>query len=166
MKRIAFSLLAFTILFTSCNLIYCPSKETFLTSYTDFVESVEAKRKKEDKDWRSSDIQFKEYADNCYQKYKDEMDLKEKKTFWAQTLKYYFNRHDGDLNAAYDDAKENLSDDFNKDLEELAKRADEDVVQLMKDLFKDDLKKGVDNVLEVLNELGEEFKKALEEKDN
>ena len=51
-------------------------------------------------------------------------------------------------------------------MKELARNADEDVVKLMKDLFKDDLKKGVDSVLGVLNELGKEFKKALDEKEN
>lgn len=164
MKLLNTTLILCLLLLSSCNLMHCPTKEAFIRSYSEFVQDVEQKRIDKATTWTSEDQQFKDYVDRCYQEFKSELTLEEKKTFWSKTLKYYYNRYEGNLTKAYDDAKANLSDDFNKDINEMIKNADGDILEMVKDLFGKDLKKGIDGILDAINDFGEKLKEELESK--
>ncbi len=157
-------LLALIFSMVSCNVMNCPTKESFLSSYDDFVKEIKTLNESEHKNWASYDERFKDFANRCYPDFREKMSKEEKKEFWSNTIKYYVNRYDGDLEKAYSEAKNTLSDEFNQDIEDLLNNSG-DAFQLMKELFKDDLKKGLDGILDVLNELGSDLKESLDEVD-
>ncbi len=162
MKGVSFLVLVSIIIISSCNLMHCPNKESFLTSFEAFVDKAEKKRMDKADNWTSEDAEFKDYVDRCYQEFKNDLSIEEKKLFWTKTLKFYYNRYNGDLSDAYDDAKQNLSKDFNKDINEMLKDGDRDVLKMAKDLFGNDIKKGLDSVLDAINDLGDKLKEELE----
>jgi hypothetical protein len=157
-------ILLITLLLTSCNVLHCPTKEAFLRSYGEFVTTVEIKRDNDNKDWTNVENDFKDYADRCYSEFKSDFTSEDKAQFWTNTIKYYLARFDGDINKAYNDAKSRHSDDFVDDLQDFLSSGNADVISMFKNLFKDDINKGVDDALDALQNLGENIKEALEEK--
>lgn len=150
------------IILHSCDVAKCITKDQFITSYSTFVDQVEEMRRSQKTDLSSTDEDFKAYMNSCYEQFRDKLTLEEKKTIWKKTLKYYYNRFGTDFKAARQHAKENFSDRYNQDLEEVLKNADKDIANLFKDLFKDDIGKTIDGVLDFLNDVGDQLKKELD----
>lgn len=154
----------FTILFTSCNLMNCPDKDTFISSYLSFVEEVKSLNQKNNVSWEQTDAQFEDYVDRCYPAFKHQFSNEDAKKFWSSTVKYYYNRYNGDLSEAFDHAEKQFSEDFENDMQKYLDQIDDDAIGFFKEIFKDDIKKGVDGVLDFLNELGNEIKQEVDNK--
>ena len=161
--QLKFSIISLVFLVSSCNYIHCPSKDAFLDSYETFVLKVEQKRLDKAKDWSADEKIFEDYADRCYEEYKYEFTIEDKSRFWTSTLKYYYNRYNGNLDEAFKNVTEKLSNDFEKDFNQILMNGDKEIMNMAKELFRDDIIKGVDDVLEVIIDVGEKIKESLEE---
>ena len=161
--RFTFFILSLMTLISSCDYLHCPNKDAFLDSYETFVLKVEQKRLDGSNEWENEEKIFKDYANRCYDEYKSDFTSEDKSRFWTSTLKYYYNRFNGNINEAFKNAEQELSEDFKKDLNFMLENGDDEIIKIAKDLFSEDIKRGVDGVLEVLNDLGDKIKESLEE---
>ena len=152
--RYLFFIALITFMNSSCMLDECGgSKERFINKFENFVEEIDkADLNYSDDEWEKLDVQFESYIDNCYERYEEEMTVKEIKQFWRSSMKYYYQRFGTGI------ARE-LFGKGNGTLKKLRKKLekfkDEDLEDAM-----DDLKSETKRLQEELEELRE----ALQDK--
>jgi len=99
MKITYFIFLSAFIMLNSCQLDECGrSKDKFLDRYYSLIEKVT----KEDvyfteKEWEKNDEKFRAFVEECYDKFEPEMTRREKRRFWAKSLRYQYERHGKDF---------------------------------------------------------------------
>jgi len=72
------------------------SKEAFLKDYYRLVdEAAAAKLPVSDSRWEKYDERFRAYVEECYDLYEPELRPKERRLFWAKSMKYYAERYGG-----------------------------------------------------------------------
>lgn len=141
----------------------CISKESFIESYSDFADEVEDYRRDKKDNWSNVDQRFENFVESCYQSHKDDLTIEEKTEFWKKTIKYYYNRYNGDLEEAFDDVETRFSEEAQDDLEEIFESENLEIKSLISDLFKEDLNNLLDTFLDKINEFGEKAKEKLDE---
>ncbi len=89
------SLLALLGGMQSCSLDPCgASKDIFLERYNAFMVEVKAAELNvSDEGWQAYDEQFKTFVEVCYEGFESEMSGREKRRFWTQAMRYYYNRY-------------------------------------------------------------------------
>ena len=149
--------------FLSCDsIVHCGSKDAFIKNYSKFTTDLrEHAEKLEAQDWKAIDDEFKMYVDECYPKYKEQLSLSEKLSFWKGTLSYavHKNGNDGNINIQLNDVKIDLADEF-KDLSIESKK---ELEKFIKDEFGRDLEDAIDRIVDEIHNLGDELKSWLKE---
>ncbi len=160
MKRIL--LLSLVIIGVSCNTpqVKCPNKKSFLNSFEDFVSDVkEHYRDISINDWESIDKEFELYADQCYEKYEDELSIGEKVDFVKNTLTYayYKGKVDGDIDIDLSDLH------ISEDLEDISIESKEELEKFIKEELGQDIEEALDDLMDGMKDISEEIKNWLKE---
>ena len=146
------SALILVIALSGCQFSPCGfNKTSFLSRHEYLVEQAKENRKKwDDKDWEKNDAAMKQFVEECYEQYEDEMSNKETSKFWTSTASYYFSRFgNGFLRELSDDGSE-LSLTLEKGFDSIKGNPEE----ILKEVFKD----SGEEIREAVNELGDELK--------
>lgn len=152
------TLLLFSLSLMSCDMTFqCSSKESFLNSFERFHKDLEKHHNDlTEADWTEVDEEFKSFVDNCYEKYKSDLSLKEKIDFWKNTLSYHLYRGKPLEELA-------LEMDLEKELNDLGLQGKKELEDFFKDEIKPELGEAIDEILNEVNNLGEQLKKWLDE---
>ncbi len=122
MKIIHFFSVIFISVFilSSCQVIQCGAdKKAFLSKYDQFISRVDRlDMDVSDTGWEKYDRQLKQYIEECYDHFEDDLTTKEKRRFWMNTLKYYATRYgEGILNEL--SKKDSISEKIERNIEEV-----------------------------------------------
>ncbi len=160
MKSFFFAFMMITIL-SNCNFnSQCLSKEAFLSGYDKFTTDVEKHYKElKSEDWIDIDKEMKTYVEQCYPKYKEQLSIEEKVSFWKNTLSYGLYR--GDKSNSY---KLNLDIDYEKELEELTEQGRKEIESFIQKELKPELNDIIDEVVKEVDNLGSKLKEWLNDK--
>ncbi len=92
----AFTIAALAVLFwTGCSRNACGAdKSDFLDAYYQLLaEAKAADLPASDPRWADYDEAYRSYVEECYDQHAPTMSRREKRRFWAQSLKYYYQRY-------------------------------------------------------------------------
>lgn len=151
--------MALCLLFSNCDLdSNCMSKESMISNYGEFIGDVKTHHEQLDNsDWLDIDQEFKGYVESCYQKYKDDMSISEKVSFWKQTLSYGVYR--GSSKGTYE---LDLDIDYESEINELSAQGRQELESYLREEIKPELDKTIDGVVKEVEKLGDELKNWLE----
>ena len=143
---------------SSCNFnSECLSKEAFLSGYEKFSNDVEKHyRDLKADDWVDIDKELKVYVEQCYPKYKEELSIEEKVSFWKNTLSYGLYR--GDKSNSY---QMDLDIDYEKELDELTEQGRMEIERFFQKELKPELNDIIDEVVKEVDNLGGKLKEWL-----
>jgi len=152
------------ILFYSCQQDACLSKDQFFSSFETFIDEIEkSKDNLTDEQKIAFEDRYRNIVNNCYKKYKDQLDLDEKQDFWIKSVKSYLKLHDGNINVFL---KDDEDDPFNQyvqnEIEELIEESGDDFSTLISDLIKDEIPNIIDMFIDGLGKFNEELKEKLD----
>ena len=134
----------------------CPDKASFIKSFDDTISSISDKdHELSDRDWTEIDDDVKDLLDMCYMKYKEELSLTDKIEVFKNLMIYEVHRDLSDLNLQ--------SFDLNKEFDELGANGAREIERFVKEELGQSLENTIDDVLENINDLGEELKRWLRE---
>jgi hypothetical protein len=154
-------ILLFAGLFVQCQMItHCNDKETFIQNYEKFTEDLKTHHRDLQKsDWTAIDREFEMYVDECYPKFKAELSLSEKVTFWKSTLAYtaYRGKGEMDIDIKINDLKIELSNEMN----DLSIESKKELEIFIKEELRPELEEAIDEVVETIKEVGDELKSWL-----
>lgn len=153
---LTFSFFAFL---SACNIdTNCMSKEAMITNFDKFIKDVEQHHEKlEQSDWAHIDEELKAYIETCYPKFKEDMNVSEKVTFWKQTLSYGVYR--GSASGSY---QLDIDIDYETELNELTAQGRQEIEAFIREELKPDLDKTIDGVVKEVEKLGDELKNWLD----
>lgn len=160
MKSFLFAFTAMAVL-SSCNFnSQCLSKDAFLTGYDKFSADVEKHYKElKTEDWVDIDKELKVYVEQCYPKFKENLSIDEKVSFWKHTLSYGLYR--GDKSDSY---KLDLKIDYEKELDELTEQGRKEIESFIQKELKPELNDIIDEVVKEVDNLGNKLKEWLDDK--
>ena len=145
--------------FSSCVDKYCPDKEKFLLSYSDFTNDVSDHYNAfETEDWTKLDKEYKHYVDTCYPKFKSGMDIKDKVDFLKLTFMYNVYREESQ---SAPDVDKLQTTNLKEEIQELGDDAQHELEKYIKDTLGRELENAVDDILDGLNEIGDQIKDWL-----
>lgn len=83
------------LFFSACTRSTCGADKTaFLDQYHDLLEEARsADLPASDPGWSKYDAAFRSYVEECYDIHEPEMTGREKRQFWRQSLRYYYQRY-------------------------------------------------------------------------
>ncbi len=157
--RIQLSVLIVLIILccSRCTVVqHCPDKDSFLSNYDELIEQInEEEDSYNESDWTAKDTEIKEFLDICYVKYKEELSLKDKIRVMKNTVVY----------SAYRDIKDLKleSYDLKNEIENIGEDGKREIERFIKDELGPNLESAIDDVIEGINDLGEELKSWLKE---
>ncbi len=159
--KMRYFLLFFSFFFLcSCSLdTTCMSKESFLSNFDKFSKDLKENHELlEESDWMSIDQEFTNFVDNCYPKFKSDLSIEEKVSFFKNTLSYgyYKGSKDGSLDI-------DLKLDIEGELRDLSVQGKEELKNFIKKEFGADLETAIDDLIEGIKEIGEELKDWLKD---
>ena len=149
--------LVFAIALVQCTVVQqCPDIESFIKSFDDTISSISDKNHElSDRDWIKIDDDVKDLLDVCYMKYKEELRLTDKVEVFKNLMIYEVHRDLSDLNLQ--------SFDLNNEFDELGANGAREIERFVKEELGQSLENTIDDVLENINDLGEELKRWLRE---
>lgn len=157
--NILFILLVGILAISSCQLDPCANKEKFLASFDTFVEDIsESEKELTLEQWKKHDVKFKKYLEDCYVNHKEDLLASEKKSFWANTIRYYYERHGNSFFAELSDETDPLAELMEKELSEVFNNPQEAIIALVKEEYGEDITQSIDKVVDEIKKLGEELK--------
>jgi DNA-directed RNA polymerase subunit L len=151
MKRLSTAtIVIFLIVLGSCE----PStKEQYLQHYKSFIDEItERGVKYSASDWERADAKFKQFDQELYNKFKEELTFEEKMKVAAYKVKYNSIKAASEVNRAYGTY---LKEDVEKIKKKIKYYVENDMEQ--------DLDKLLDEVKEVSKDLHKELKKLIDE---
>ena len=102
------------------------SKDAFLQDYFNLVEEAAAANLPvSDSGWKKYDERFRAYVEECYDLYEPELSGKERRRFWAKSMKYYAERYGGGALQELGDKKEKAAGKVKEEVEKIWKDAGE-----------------------------------------
>lgn len=156
-----FFLLIIVSFLTNCEMAtHCQNKDRFIHNFEKFAKDIrEHSKELEEKDWVAVDKEFELYVDQCYPKFKDELSLSEKISFWKSTLAYtsYRSAASGDIHLKINDLKIDLSGEMN----ELSIESKQELEKYIKEELRPELEDAIDEVVDAIKEVGDELKNWL-----
>jgi hypothetical protein len=156
--RIFIALVLISIFLSSCDVLVCPDKDTYLKSIEEFDNDLKAK-KNEDVSSLSNDFEL--LMTKCYAKYAPEMSITEKKEVWKKALTYEYFSNGKNLKSAIDTTLALFKNDKDLNAKLLIDNLSGDMKEVFKDLFGDDINKAIDDVMNDINVLGDKLKEML-----
>lgn len=140
-------LLSFAMIFL---IISCTpaTKDDYMAEYAEFIESVEEKKNQDEvTDWETFDKKYDYYSEELYEKFKDDLTLKDVIKVNAYKLRFEAQRHKSsffdslfskeDINEVRSKLEDYIKNDMDKDVDKLveeAQRVSEEFGQAVKDL--------------------------------
>ena len=149
---------ALVILIVSSCLIPA-SKERYLANFERFVNNVEKNSKEfKRKDWRWADKRYRLYSDNWYEKFREELSLKEQLQIAGMKIRYQALKENSKMQRIVD---EKLAEDLEKLGEDMGKYFDENLERDMDRLTKGAREIG-DSAVKVVEDILKEIGKKKE----
>lgn len=151
MKKTMYLLLVITML-SSCDMMPCLTKESFISSSNDtFAEFKEDKVKLSDVQWLEIDNKMESYLSDCYPKYVEELSSEELKIFWLNTSQYFIKR-------AYKgpEMKKSLQELYASHFEKYMEKMGNKFADRFKDLININVDNAVDKFFDLLSTWGKE----------
>jgi len=149
---------ALVILIVSSCLIPA-SKERYLANFERFVNNVEKNSKEfKRKDWRWADKRYRLYSDNWYEKFREELSLKEQLQIAGMKIRYQALKENSKMQRIVD---EKLAEDLEKLGEDMGKYFDENLERDMDRLTKGAREIG-DSAVKVVEDILKEIRKKKE----
>jgi hypothetical protein len=125
------------------------SKERYLANFERFVNNVEKNSKDfKRKDWRWADKRYRLYSDNWYEKFREELTLKEQLQIAGMKIRYMALKEGSKMRRIVD---EKLAEDIEKLGEDMGKYFDEN------------LERDVDRLTKGAREIGDSAVKVVED---
>ncbi len=96
MKHLTIIAIAIAALMASCtqNPGCGSNKDAFLQGYYQLIDEAKAASLPvSDSGWKRYDERFRAYVEECYDSYEAELSAKERRRFWATSMKYYAQRY-------------------------------------------------------------------------
>ena len=150
------------VVFSNCMVDECASKKLFVKNFDSFIEEVSENHKEySEKDWEKKDEKLNKYMDECYEKHEEDLTDKEKKEFWAKTVRYYIKKYGFNFQKFLDGEDNEITERFQEELNKLQDFSSEDFQEIFREVFKDDLSDLIDNALEGLEDIGNQLKEEL-----
>ena len=149
---------ALVILIVSSCLIPA-SKERYLANFERFVNNVEKNSKEfKRKDWRWADKRYRLYSDNWYEKFREELSLKEQLQIAGMKIRYQALKENSKMQRIVD---EKLAEYLEKLGEDMGKYFDENLERDMDRLTKGAREIG-DSAVKVVEDILKEIRKKKE----
>ncbi|NNE28104.1 MAG: hypothetical protein HKN16_00605 [Saprospiraceae bacterium] len=151
---------SFLFLLGACQISPCGiNKTSFLAKHDHLVDKAKENRDRwEDKDWEASDKKMKEFAENCYEQYEDDLTNKEASRFWTRTASYYVTRYGKGFVKELGRDESEIADILEKGIESVSENPEEFLREILRE-------NGGAEIKEALNELGDELKDLGKELD-
>jgi hypothetical protein len=92
--KIVFFGCTLAFLLNACGGACGSSKTALLDKQHAMVEKI---RTTKPTDWEATDKQMAQFIQECYPQHKAEFDVSDQKKFWVAAVRYYVNRHDGEI---------------------------------------------------------------------
>lgn len=146
----------------SCDFNPCPNKDKMIESMKQLV--LDASKKAPagpGANWRSMDARFEKLVTECYDLYKLELSINDKKDYWLNGIRYYKHRYGENWYEKLDDPDDILSKRLEEEIGDTLESSAENVIDFIKEVYGEDLKKGIDEVVDEIEKLGEELKNIL-----
>jgi len=160
--RIFFFFAVLSIFLSACQLDPCANKDKFLTTFDQFVEDVsESETEISLEHWKGHDEKFKKYVEECYVSHKEELSNSEKKSFWSNSIRYYYHRHGNGFFTELENDNDPLAKLMEKELEEVFNNPEDVIIALVKEEFGEDITEGIDKVVDGIKKLGEDLKEIF-----
>jgi len=142
---------------TQCTVVQqCPDKESFLTSFDELIEEINRNEESyTESEWTAKDKEVKQLLDICYAKYEEELTLKDKISIMKNTVVYGAYRELEDLKLE--------SYDLKSEIENIGSEGKREIERFIKDELGPNLESAIDDVIEGINDIGEELKSWLKE---
>ncbi len=135
----------------------CSTKEDFSVSYGQFIAEITSQYSTlTEQQWESKDADINEYLDLCYEKYKEDLNIKEKVSFWKNALTYAQYRSKGNEGRGLQ-----ITDKIETKLKEELRSFSTDAQKEIDLFFKREVAPQVERVLDELLQGVEEFGKEL-----
>ena len=137
-----------------------------MSSFDSFVEEV-AKNEKDltEEDKAAYEDRYQNIVNNCYQKFKKDMSLEERQEFWKSSLEYYIAKEGGSINLVLNDKEnEEFAEYIGEEIEELIKESGDEFAETVQNILSSEVPKLIDTVVDEIEKLGDELKKAFEDK--
>jgi len=149
----------FSLFLVSCQMDPCANKEKFLTNFDSFVEDIsESEESISLEEWKKHDEKFKKYIEECYTNHKGDLLSSEKQSFWANSIRYYYERHGNSFFTELNDENDTLAKIMEEELSEVFNNPEEAIIALVKEEYGEDITKSIDKVVDEIKKLGEELK--------
>jgi hypothetical protein len=147
---------------SNCVIDPCPNKEKMIESMDKLVLDASNKAPSgPGANWTSMDARFNKLVSDCYDLYKEELSINAKKDYWLNGIRYYKHRYGENWYEKLDDPNDILSIRLEKEIGETIESSAENVIDFIKEVYGDDIKEGIDEVVDELEKLGEELKIIL-----
>ena len=143
--------------FSQCTIVqHCPNKSAFLSNYDDLISEIDkANSKDSDENWVSRDKEVKSLLDLCYPKYEKELTLSEKIQVIKNTIIYGVHR---DL-----DQLELEQFDLQVEMKKIGEEGRVEIEKIIREELGSNIDAVIDDVIEGINEIGNELKAWLKE---
>jgi dipeptidase len=160
MKPYLFRILTFTLVMLMVSSCLIPaSKERYLANFERFVNNVEKNSKEfKRKDWRWADKRYRLYSDNWYEKFREELTLREQLQIAGLKIRYKALKEGSRMRRIVD---EKLAEDLEKLGEDMGKYFDENLERDVDKLTKGAREIG-DSAVKVVEDLLKEIRKKKE----
>ena len=154
-KSIFASVIFFGLAFSHCTHVQpCPDKESFIKSLDETILRISDKNQElSAHEWTEIDEDIAQLLDVCYMKHKEELSLTNKVEVIKNLMIYEVHRDISDLDLQ--------SFDLNDEFEELGANGAREIERFVKEELGQTLESTIDEVLENINDLGEELKRWL-----
>ncbi|GLR18628.1 hypothetical protein GCM10007940_32440 [Portibacter lacus] len=140
------------------------TKGQFVKGYETFTDKVSANHEDYSKaDWKAKDDQMDNFVDQCYPKHESNLTDEEKKTFWIKYFKYKYDRHGRNVLKAIELDVKKFEIEMDQAMEDLFDDPDEDLEQIFKEVYGDDIEKALDDFQKGINDISNKIKEWLEE---
>ena len=149
-------------LFSSCVLDPCPTSDKMIESMQTLV--LDASKKADSRaqvNWKSLDSRFQKLITDCYDLHKEQLSFNDKKEYWLDGIRYYKHRYGENWYEKLDDPNDLLSKRLEEEIGKTLESSAENVVDFIKEVYGDEIKEGIDEVVNEIEKLGEELKNIL-----
>jgi len=147
---------------SSCVIDPCPNKEKMIESMEQLV--IDAAKKAPSGpvgNWSRMDGRFNKLVTECYDLHNEGLSISTKKEFWLNGIRYYKHRYGENWYEKLDDPDDILSKRLEAEIGDTIESSAENVIDFIKEVYGDEIKEGIDEVVDELEKLGEELKNIL-----
>jgi hypothetical protein len=150
--------------FSACQQDACINKEQFISSFDTFTQEIDKIDSELDEALKTNFVsRYKRFVNNCYKKFKYQMSLKEKQSFWTKSVKSYFKLLDGDMSILFNDESDDPFYKYVQDeIQETVAESGDDFANVISNLVKKELPNYIDKFIDEVGKLNENLKENID----